>query len=63
MTINKKKMVEKTKFGSALGSIGAVSGLIYSMKNGKGIGQTFLFTLGFGIAGLIVGNSISKFYE
>jgi hypothetical protein len=56
-------MVEKTKFGSALGSIGSVSGLIYSMKNCKGIGQTFLFTLGFGITGLIIGNSISKFYE
>jgi hypothetical protein len=56
-------MVEKSKIGSALGSIGAVGGLIYSMKKGKGIGQTFLFTVGFGIAGLIIGNSLNKFYE
>lgn len=56
-------MLEKSKFGSLLGSIGAVSGLVYSMKKGKGVGQTFLFTLGFGVAGLILGNSLSKFYE
>jgi hypothetical protein len=56
-------MLDKSKFGSLLGSIGAVSGLVYSMKKGKGVGQTFLFTLGFGIAGLILGNSINKFYE
>lgn len=56
-------MTHKSKIGSALGTIGAVSGLVYSMKQGKGIGQTFLFTLGFGIAGMIIGNSLSKFYE
>ena len=56
-------MLDKSKFGSLLGSIGAVSGLVYSMKKGKGIGQTFLFTLGLGVAGLILGNSLNKFYE
>ena len=56
-------MIKKSTIGSALGSIGAVGGLIYSMKNGKGIGQTFLFTLGFGIAGLVIGNTINKIYE
>ena len=58
-----KKIINKSQLGSTLGTIGAIGGILYSMKKGKGLGATFLFTVAFGIGGLLVGNSVSKFYE
>lgn len=39
---------------------GLVYGLYYSMKNNKNFTQTALFTIGFGIAGMLVGRAIEK---
>lgn len=55
--------MEKTKIGNLLGTIGVASGVFYAMKKGKGLGATTLFAVGFGLIGLMLGNSISKFYE
>lgn len=55
--------MERSKLGNALGSFGVLAGLLYGVKSQKGIGMTIFYTLGFGLAGIIVGNSVSKFYE
>ena len=55
--------MDKSKLGSALGSFGVLAGILYGVKNQKNIGLTTLYALGFGLAGIIVGNSITKFYE
>jgi hypothetical protein len=54
---------EKTKFGNTLGTIGVLGGIFYAMKNNKGLGATSLYAIGFGVLGVIIGNSITKFYE
>jgi uncharacterized membrane protein AbrB (regulator of aidB expression) len=55
--------MKKTKIGNLLGTIGVATGVFYSMKKGKGLGVTTLFAVGFGVVGLMLGNSLSKFYE
>jgi hypothetical protein len=56
-------MIDTSKFGSLLGTLGVASGVFYSMKKQKSLGQTTMYAIAFGIAGLIIGNSITKFYE
>jgi len=56
-------MINTTKFGSILGTVGVATGVFYAMKKSKGLGETTLYAVGFGILGLIIGNSITKFYE
>ena len=55
--------MENSKIGNLLGSIGVATGDLYAMKKGKGLGATTLFAVGFGVIGIMLGNSISKFYE
>jgi F0F1-type ATP synthase assembly protein I len=55
--MNKNKIVNTTI------TIGLLSGLMYGIKQDKGIATTTLYGIGFGILGMIVGNSISKFYK
>jgi hypothetical protein len=55
--------MQQSKFGNALGTIGAVGGVLYSIRKQKSFGATALFAVGFGILGLMIGNSITKFYE
>jgi hypothetical protein len=54
---------EKSKFGGALGTIGVLGGVFYAMKKDKSFAMTGAYAIGFGILGLILGNSITKFYE
>jgi hypothetical protein len=56
-------MLDKSKFGNLLGTIGVASGVFYAMKKGKGLGATTLFAVLGGIVGVMLGKSISKFYE
>jgi hypothetical protein len=55
--------MDKSKLGGALGSFGVLAGLLYGVKNQKSIGIITLYALGFGLAGMIVGNAVTKFYE
>lgn len=55
--------MENKKIVNSFITIGLLGGLIYGMKNNKGIGTTTLYGVGFGILGMIVGNSITKFYQ
>lgn len=55
--------VEISKLGNALASFGILTGIFYGVKNQKNVGTIIFYSLGFGLAGLVVGNSITKFYE
>lgn len=55
--------IEKSNLGNTLGTIGVLSGLAYSIKNKKNFGMSALYVIAFGIGGLILGNSVTKFYE
>jgi xanthosine utilization system XapX-like protein len=55
--------MNNSKFGNVLGTAGVLSGIFFAMKNNKSIGATAFYALGFGIAGILIGNSITKFYE
>jgi hypothetical protein len=55
--------MNNSKFGNTLGAVGVLGGIFYAMKKNKGTGATALYALGFGIAGLFIGNAITKFYE
>lgn len=55
--------MNNSKLGSLLGTLGVIGGVVYGMKKGGGFGKTALFAALFGIGGVVVGNSISKFYE
>jgi len=55
--------MEKTNLGNTLGTIGVISGLAYSIKNKKSFGMSAFYVIAFGIGGLILGNSVTKFYE
>ena len=56
-------MKENSKIANLLGSVGVLGGIVYGMKKNKGFGVTALFVIGFGVAGIFIGNSVSKFYE
>ena len=55
--------MQNSKLANTLGSLGVLGGIVYSMKKNKGFGTTALYVIGFGIAGILIGNSVSKFYE
>jgi len=55
--------MNKTKLGQVFGTVGIVTGLLYSMKTHKGFGQTLLFTSIFAVSGVLIGNTVTKFYE
>jgi hypothetical protein len=55
--------MKNSKFGNTLGTFGALGGIFYAMKGNKNLGVTALYAVGFGFAGLLLGNSITKFYE
>lgn len=56
-------MNKYNKLSGALGTIGVVYGLYYSMKNNKQLGATALFSIGFGLVGMLAGNQLNKFFE
>ena len=56
-------MKENSKLGGVLSTVGVLSGIFYAMKNNKGLTQTAVYAVGFGIGGLLLGNSINKFYS
>jgi len=55
--------MQNSKLANTLGSLGVLGGIVYSMKKNKNFGATALYVIGFGIAGIFIGNSVSKFYE
>lgn len=55
--------MNNSKLGNVAGTIGLIGGIMFAMKKNKGMGATALYALGFGAAGLLLGNAISKFYE
>jgi hypothetical protein len=56
-------MKNNSKFGGVLSTVGVLGGIYLAMKQNKKLGQTALYAVGFGVAGLLLGNAISKFYE
>jgi hypothetical protein len=52
-----------TKATSVGSTVGLVYGLYFSMKGKKNLTETALYTLGFGLVGLVVGKAFDKFYE
>jgi len=55
--------MQNSTLGNTLGSFGVLGGIFYSMKKNKNFGATALYVIGFGVAGILIGNSVSKFYE
>lgn len=55
--------MEPSKLGKTLGTIGVVSGILYSMKKGEKASMTAFYAVGLGIAGILLGNAITNFYE
>ena len=56
-------MNKSSKLANLLSSVGVLGGIVYGMKKNKSFGATALYVIGFGVAGIFVGNSLSKFYE
>jgi len=56
-------MNDISKIGNILGSVGVLGGIVYGVKKNKSFGATALYVIGFGVAGIFIGNSLSKFYE
>lgn len=52
-----------SKIGNLLGSVGVVGGIVFAMKKDKKLGVTALYAVGFGLVGLLIGNSINNFYK
>ena len=55
--------MNKTKLAGILGTAVLITGLMYGIRRNKGFAETALFTGIFGIAGALIGNQITKFYE
>lgn len=55
--------MQVSKFGNVVGTLGVIGGVFYGMKKNKNMGTTALYAIGFGVLGLWLGNSVSKFYE
>ena len=56
-------MINKTKFGGLLGSAGVVYGIFYAMRRNKDFLNTAVYSVGFGLVGLFIGNAITKWSE
>ena len=56
-------MLDKSKFGNLLGTVGVFGGIFYAMNRKEKLGTTALYALGLGAAGYFIGNAITKFYE
>lgn len=56
-------VMDKSKLGQILGTTGLIIGVIYGMRNKKSFGATALYTGLFGVAGVLIGNTVTKFYE
>lgn len=52
-----------SNIGRLTGTIGAVGGIFYGMKKSSSFGGTAMYALLFGVVGVVVGQSISKFYQ
>ena len=55
--------MKDNKVTNAFITIGLLGGLMYGIKKDKGIAITTLYGVGFGIVGMLVGNTLSKFYK
>lgn len=56
-------MIDQSKFGNLLGTIGVFGGIFYAMSKKEKLGMTAAYAIGFGIGGYLIGNAITKFYE
>jgi hypothetical protein len=56
-------MNKSSKLANLLSSVGVLGGIVYGMKKNKSFGATALYVIGFGVAGIFIGNSLSKLYE
>lgn len=55
--------VQVTQLGGLLGAGAAIGTTIYAVKTNKAIGKALLFVAIAGVAGVLLGNAITKFYE
>lgn len=55
--------MDRSKLGNILGTAGIVAGIVYGMRTKKGFGKTAMFCGLFAVAGVLIGNSVTKFYE
>ncbi len=52
-----------SKLANVLGGVGVIGSLFYCMKHKAPIGQTLVYALVFGVAGVVIGNTVTHFYE
>jgi hypothetical protein len=55
--------MQTSKLGNIFGAIGIIGGIFYGMKKKDKIGTTAIYAIALGIAGVFIGNSVTKFYE
>ena len=52
-----------SKLGGILGSVGVVYGIFNGIKNKQKFGEIALYSVLFGLGGVIIGNAVEKFYS
>jgi len=55
--------MKNSQTGKLLGTIGIAYGIFNGIKKNQKVGEIAIYSVLLGVAGVIVGNSISKFYE
>jgi hypothetical protein len=55
--------MRNTHLGNLMGTIGIAYGIFHGIKKSQKIGEIAIYSVLFGVAGVLVGNSVSKFYE
>ena len=50
----------ENKIANSAATIAMLGGIFYAMKNKKGLGVTLVYGIGFGLAGMFIGNQVSK---
>ena len=52
--------LETTNLGTTLGTAGVLGGIFYAIKQNKSFGVLALYAVGFGLAGMFIGNTLKK---
>ena len=52
-----------SQLGGAFAAVGAGAAAIYAVRQKSSIGRGAFLVVLFGVAGLVIGNAVTKFYE
>lgn len=52
--------MDSKKVAESIAAVSVVAGLLYAMKQKASIGKTALYMAAFGVAGLFIGNAVTK---